>query len=63
MRCFSNIFPLAQQDIYPQLAQCKNYGFILFEGTAIALQLAHRQSIDFDFFIWKHLMLKQKNFY
>ncbi len=27
-----------------------NQGFVLYGGTAIALRLAHRPSVDFDFF-------------
>ena len=36
-------------------------GFILFGGTAIALQLGHRQSIDFDFFTSNKLDKKLKD--
>lgn len=32
------------------LAPARPLGFVLYGGTAIALQLGHRQSIDFDFF-------------
>lgn len=45
-----DVLPKAQQEIYPKLGEVKNYGFMLFGGTAIALQLGHRQSVDFDFF-------------
>ncbi|MDF1482816.1 nucleotidyl transferase AbiEii/AbiGii toxin family protein [Extensimonas sp. H3M7-6] len=29
-------------------------GFALYGGTAIALRLGHRQSVDFDFFQPRH---------
>ncbi|MBQ9683052.1 MAG: nucleotidyl transferase AbiEii/AbiGii toxin family protein [Neisseriaceae bacterium] len=50
MKLFTEIFPPQQKEIYPQLDECKEYHFILFGGTAIALQLGHRLSVDFDFF-------------
>ena len=50
MKLFTDIFPPQQKEIYPQLAECQKYDFILFGGTAIALQLGHRLSVDFDFF-------------
>lgn len=46
-----DILPKNQQDIYPYLCPLKKKGFILFGGTAIALQLGHRVSVDFDFFV------------
>ncbi len=45
------ILPKKQRDIYPHLKQITDMGFILFGDTAIALQLGHRISIDFDFFV------------
>lgn len=39
-----------QTKLYPFLQQITKLGFVLFGGTAIALQLGHRQSVDFDFF-------------
>lgn len=44
-----DILPAAQQRLWPELAQTPRH-FTLYGGTAIALRLAHRQSIDFDFF-------------
>jgi len=44
-----HILPLAQQDLWQQLDHTPEH-FTLYGGTAIALQLGHRQSIDFDFF-------------
>lgn len=45
-----NILPLAQQRLWPQLKNASRMGFVLYGGTAIALRLGHRDSIDFDFF-------------
>ena len=44
------ILPPAQRQIWPQLAPAAALSFVLYEGTAIALHLGHRQSLDFDFF-------------
>ncbi len=44
------ILPDSQRAILPQLAPARKLGFTLYGGTAIALRLGHRQSIDFDFF-------------
>ena len=55
------IFPQEQKEIYKNLSFLKNKGFILFGGTAIALQLGHRQSIDFDFFTSNKLDKKLKD--
>jgi hypothetical protein len=45
-----DILPPAQRDIWPQLGPSRDLGFVLYGGTAIALRLGHRQSVDFDFF-------------
>jgi hypothetical protein len=52
----SNVFrphldtlPPAQRLLWPELIQTPGH-FTLYGGTAIALHLAHRQSVDFDFF-------------
>ena len=45
-----DILPEAQKIIFPLLAPCKDLSFTLYGGTAIALQLGHRVSVDFDFF-------------
>ena len=42
--------PSAQQSLWPHLAATKELGFTLYGGTAIALHLGHRLSVDFDFF-------------
>jgi len=45
-----DILPPAQKMLVPELALARDVGFVLYGGTAIALQLGHRESIDFDFF-------------
>jgi Nucleotidyl transferase AbiEii toxin, Type IV TA system len=45
-----NILPAAQQEIWTSLAPASHLGYVLYGGTAIALQLGHRESLDFDFF-------------
>jgi Nucleotidyl transferase AbiEii toxin, Type IV TA system len=42
--------PTAQKEIWPQLVPAPGLSFVLYGGTAVALQLGHRVSIDFDFF-------------
>jgi hypothetical protein len=44
------ILPPAQQEIWLQLAPAPGLSFVLYGGTAVALHLGHRASIDFDFF-------------
>lgn len=46
-----DILPVAQQRLWPQLRNAKDLGFTLYGGTAIALRLGHRDSVDFDFFL------------
>lgn len=41
--------PPAQQALWPRLADIPE-SFVLYGGTALALRLGHRQSVDFDFF-------------
>jgi Nucleotidyl transferase AbiEii toxin, Type IV TA system len=41
--------PRAQQRLWPELAETPDE-FTLYGGTAIALRLGHRQSVDFDWF-------------
>lgn len=45
-----DILPPAQRLLWPQLAPVRTLGFVLYGGTAIALRLGHRVSVDFDFF-------------
>src|SRR4051812_12840772 len=42
--------PKAQQEIWPLLAPARDLSLVLYGGTAVALHLGHRVSIDFDFF-------------
>lgn len=44
------ILPAAQKNLWGQLAPVNRFGFVLYGGTAIALRLGHRHSVDFDFF-------------
>jgi hypothetical protein len=43
------ILPPPQQSIWPRLAPVSG-DFVLYGGTALALRLGHRQSLDFDLF-------------
>lgn len=45
-----DILPAAQRELWPELKPVQQQGFVLYGGTAIALRLGHRQSVDFDFF-------------
>jgi len=45
-----SILPAAQREIWPLLAPSQDLKFVLYGGTAVALQLGHRESLDFDFF-------------
>jgi hypothetical protein len=40
----------AQREIWTSLAPGAHLNFVLYGGTAIALHLGHRESLDFDFF-------------
>ena len=44
------VLPQAQRLLWPDLQPAAALGFALYGGTAIALRLGHRTSIDFDFF-------------
>ena len=53
MRSFSphlEILPEPQLRLWPKLRPITDLGFALYGGTAIALRLGHRTSVDFDFF-------------
>ena len=39
-----------RQQLLPHLSFLKSFGFYLAGGTALALQIGHRTSIDFDFY-------------
>lgn len=49
------ILPTAQRLLWPSLAPARELGLVLYGGTAIALHLGHRISVDFDFFTEKPL--------
>lgn len=49
IRPLLEILPEPQQRIWPALARLSPH-FILYGGTAVALRLGHRVSVDFDFF-------------
>jgi hypothetical protein len=52
-RCFEprlEVLPGAQREVWPQLRPAAGLSFVLYGGTAIALCLGHRVSLDFDFF-------------
>lgn len=42
--------PPGQRQFWNELGPTKELGMVLYGGTAIALQLGHLQSVDFDFF-------------
>ncbi|MBN9585299.1 MAG: nucleotidyl transferase AbiEii/AbiGii toxin family protein [Afipia sp.] len=44
------ILPKAQQELWSLLKPASSLSFVLYGGTAVALHLGHRISIDFDFF-------------
>jgi len=44
------VLPAAQREIWRSLASAPNLNFVLYGGTAVALHLGHRKSLDFDFF-------------
>jgi len=44
-----DILPPEQREVWNDLGQLPPH-FVLYGGTAVALRLGHRQSVDFDFF-------------
>lgn len=44
------VLPAPQQELWAELVDATDEGFVLYGGTAVALYLGHRQSVDFDFF-------------
>ena len=53
LKCFDprlDVLPDAQKEIWASLSPAPRLSFVLYGGTAIALYLGHRQSVDFDFF-------------
>lgn len=49
------ILPAAQRQLWPALQPLRDLGYVLYGGTAVALQTGHRQSEDFDFFRYQPL--------
>jgi Nucleotidyl transferase AbiEii toxin, Type IV TA system len=45
-----DILPAAQKEIWTDLSAAPRLSLVLYGGTAVALHLGHRQSVDFDFF-------------
>jgi hypothetical protein len=45
-----DVLPPAQRALWPALRELQGLGWVLYGGTAIALRLGHRTSVDFDFF-------------
>ncbi|MEM7820511.1 MAG: nucleotidyl transferase AbiEii/AbiGii toxin family protein [Candidatus Aenigmatarchaeota archaeon] len=52
-----------QKELLPKLAFLKDQGFYLAGGTALALQIGHRTSIDFDFYSKNEFDNKLLSFY
>ncbi len=52
------ILPPSQKRLWFELEPAAKLGFVLYGGTAIALRLGHRTSVDFDFFSEKPLAHK-----
>jgi hypothetical protein len=50
-----HVLPKAQQVLWHELSAIPEH-FVLYGGTAVALHLGHRQSIDFDFFGWQQFL-------
>lgn len=55
MKLRLEILPQEQLEVYSHFKTITDLGFTLFGGTALALQLGHRQSVDFDFFTDKDI--------
>jgi hypothetical protein len=54
----TEILPKAQQELWPLLGPAPGLSFVLYRGTAVALHLGHRISVDFDFFRTEPLVKK-----
>lgn len=51
---YFNVLNKNQLKIFPQLSFLEKLGFYMAGGTALALQIGHRTSLDFDFYNPKH---------
>lgn len=47
------VLPEGQRELWNKLGESLPDKAVLYGGTAIALQLGHRESVDFDFFVLK----------
>src|SRR5205085_3572499 len=45
-----DVLPAAQRELWPSLRPTRELGYVLYGGTAVAMHLGHRASMDFDFF-------------
>ncbi len=52
-----SVLPERQSRLWKELQPAARLGFVLYGGTAIALRLGHRTSVDFDFFTETHLSI------
>ncbi len=50
MKWYEDTVPVAQRQLWTTLGRTRELGYVLYGGTAIALRLGHRESVDFDFF-------------
>lgn len=60
---FLSVLDKKRKDLLKKLVFLKSYGFYLAGGTALALQMGHRASLDFDFYSQKNfepLSLREK---
>ena len=58
-KIFYEILSKDQKRIFPQLKFLTDRGFYLAGGTALALQLRHRTSLDFDFYTSKNFKTEE----
>jgi len=56
---YLNILTKKQLALFKKLGFLKKYGFYLAGGTALALQINHRTSVDFDFYAEKKFNSRQ----
>ncbi len=55
------ILPDAQRTLWSSLSPTRELAFCLYGGTAVALHLGHRFSVDFDFFSHEPLDLRKED--
>lgn len=51
---YNTVLDKYQKAVLPKLSFLTSQGFYLAGGTALSLQIGHRTSVDFDFFVQKH---------